>query len=69
MIITHVNAYNAKQYTCTCQSSNQFNKQGISELLVYIKKRNRHSIHSPPFLTKYQSIYSQEHIHITGTVK
>ena len=50
MIITHVNAYNAKQYTCTCQSSNQFNKQGISELLVYIKKEVVIPHTHPPFL-------------------
>ena len=38
MIITHVNAYNVLRYTCTYKSSNQFTKQGTSELLVYIKK-------------------------------
>ena len=42
MIITNVNAYNVLRCTCECKSSNQFNKQETSELLVYIyKKRSR----------------------------
>ena len=61
MIITHVNAYNVLRCTCTCKSTNQFNKQWTSELLVYIKKKR--SRYTPefhtliPFLTKYQYTY------------